>query len=160
MEAARLIQELNLQPHPEGGYYKETYRGEPRIKLDNGKERNSSTAIYYMLTNEDKSHFHKVLSDEIWLFHQGETIVIYEIDEKGELITHLLGINFENGETLQIVIPKGNWFAAQIESKSGYSLVSCIVAPGFEFEDFILADKQELLRQYPEYQGIINEMSI
>jgi len=89
MNASKLIQELNLQPHPEGGYYKETYRGEPRIKLDNGKERNSSTAIYYMLTNEDKSHFHKVLSDEIWLFHQGETIIIYEIDQHGELVTHL-----------------------------------------------------------------------
>ena len=101
-----------------------------------------------------------MLSDEIWLFHQGETIVIYEIDEKGELITHLLGINFENGETPQIVIPKGNWFAAQIESKSGYSLVSCIVAPGFEFEDFILAEKQDLLKKYPEYQDIIREMSI
>lgn len=160
MDASKLIQELNLKPHPEGGYYKETYRGEPRIKLDNGKERNSSTAIYYMLTNEDKSHFHKVLSDEIWLFHQGETIVIYEIDQKGEMITHLLGIHFEKGEAPQIVIPKGNWFAAQIQSKTGLSLVSCIVAPGFEFEDFILADKQEMLKQYPKYQGIINDMCI
>lgn len=160
MEASKLIQELNLKPHPEGGYYKETYRGETKIELGEHKIRNSSTAIYYMLTNEDKSHFHKVLSDEIWLFHQGETIVIYEIDQKGEMIAHLLGINFENGEMPQIVIPKGNWFAAQIQSKTGYSLVSCIVAPGFEFEDFILADKQEMLRQYPKYQGIINEMCI
>lgn len=160
MDASKLIQELNLQPHPEGGYYKETYRGEHRIKLDNGKERDSSTAIYYMLTNEDKSHFHKVLSDEIWLFHQGETIIIYEIDQHGELVTHLLGIHFDNGETPQIVIPKGNWFAAQIDSKTGFSLVSCIVAPGFEFEDFILANKQELLSQYPKYHDIISEMSL
>lgn len=160
MEASKLIQELNLKPHPEGGYYKETYRGETKIELEEHKIRNSSTAIFYMLTNEDKSHFHKVLSDEIWLFHQGETIVIYEIDQKGELIAHLLGINFEKGEAPQIVIPKGNWFAAQIQSKTGFSLVSCIVAPGFEFEDFILADKQEMLRQYPKYLGIINEMCI
>lgn len=160
MEASKLIQELYLKPHPEGGYYKETYRGETKIELGEHKIRNSSTAIFYMLTNEDKSHFHKVLSDEIWLFHQGETIVIYEIDQKGELIAHLLGINFEKGEAPQIVIPKGNWFAAQIQSKTGFSLVSCIVAPGFEFEDFILADKQEMLRQYPKYLGIINEMCI
>lgn len=160
MEASKLIQELYLKPHPEGGYYKETYRGETKIELEEHKIRNSSTAIFYMLTNEDKSHFHKVLSDEIWLFHQGETIVIYEIDQKGELIAHLLGINFEKGEAPQIVIPKGNWFAAQIQSKTGFSLVSCIVAPGFEFEDFILADKQEMLRQYPKYLGIINEMCI
>lgn len=160
MEASKLIQELNLKPHPEGGYYKETYRGETKIELGEHNIRNSSTAIYYMLTNEDKSHFHKVLSDEIWLFHQGETIVIYEIDQKGELIAHLLGINFENGEMPQIVIPKGNWFAAQIQSKTGFTLVSCIVAPGFEFEDFILADKQEMLRQYPKYRGIINDMCL
>ena len=160
MIPSKLIQQLHLKPHPEGGFYKETYRGDTKMRLENGTERNSSTAIYYLLTNEDKSHFHKVLSDEIWLFHQGESITIFEIDEKGVLLKHLLGNDFEKGESPQIVIPKGRWFAAQIESKSGYSLVSCIVAPGFEFEDFILADRQELLCHYPEYKDIFVELCL
>ena len=158
MDPDKLIQTLDLKPHPEGGFYKETYRGSTVIEVGNHKMRNTSTAIYYLLKDEDKSHFHKVLSDEIWLYHQGETIEIYEMDNSGNLIIHHLGIDIQNGEVPQIVIPKNHWFAAKIKNHIGYCLVSCIVAPGFEFEDFVLANKEDLLKQYPIHQEIIYQM--
>ncbi len=160
MDPLQLIQTLDLKPHPEGGFYKETYRGSLEIEIENLKIRNSSTAIYYLLQDKDKSHFHKVLSDEIWLYHQGETVEIYEMDDSGNLITHHLGIDIENGEIPQIVISKNHWFAARIKSNTGYCLVSCIVAPGFEFEDFELANKEVLLKQHPHYQEIIEQMCL
>ena len=160
MDPNKLIQTLDLKPHPEGGFYKETYRGSTVIEVGNHKMRNTSTAIYYLLKDEDKSHFHKVLSDEIWLYHQGETIEIYEMDNSGNLIIHHLGIDIQNGEVPQIVIPKNHWFAAKIKNHIGYCLVSCIVAPGFEFEDFVLANKEDLLKQHPQYQEIIEQMCL
>ena len=158
MDPYKLIQTLDLKPHPEGGFYKETYRGSTIIEVEKQKMRNTATAIYYLLLDEDKSHFHKVLSDEIWLYHQGETVEIYEIDNSGSLITHFLGMDIHNGEQPQIVIPKNHWFAAKIKNNAGFCLVSCIVAPGFEFEDFVLANKEDLLKQYPQYQEIIEQM--
>ena len=160
MDPDKLIQTLDLKPHPEGGFYKETYRGSSVIEVGNHKMRNTSTAIYYLLKDEDKSHFHKVLSDEIWLYHQGETIEIYEMDNSGNLIIHHLGIDIQNGEVPQIVIPKNHWFAAKIKNHIGYCLVSCIVAPGFEFEDFVLANKQDLLIQYPQHLDVIEQMCL
>ncbi len=160
MDPHQLIELLDLKPHPEGGFYKETYRALSTVGIDNSKIRNTSTAIYYLLVDDDKSHFHKVFSDEIWLYHQGETIELYQIDAKGELIRHLLGNDIQNGEKPQIVIPKGDWFAAKIKNNVGYCLVSCIVAPGFEFEDFILADQEYLINQYPEHQVIIRQMCL
>lgn len=160
MDPKKLIQTLDLKPHPEGGFYKETYRGTSEIEIENHKTRNTATAIYYLLIDEDKSHFHKVLSDEIWLYHQGETVEIYEIDDSGNMIIHHLGIDIQNGEKLQIVIPKNHWFAAKIKGNAGFCLVSCIVAPGFEFEDFILAKKEDLLKQYPDHQDIIEQMCL
>lgn len=160
MDPDKLIQTLDLKPHPEGGFYKETYRGSTVIEVGNHKMRNTSTAIYYLLKDEDKSHFHKVLSDEIWLYHQGETIEIYEMDNSGNLIIYHLGIDIQNGEVPQIVIPKNHWFAAKIKNHIGYCLVSCIVAPGFEFEDFVLANKQDLLIQYPQHLDVIEQMCL
>ncbi|MBP1673186.1 MAG: hypothetical protein H6Q25_1001 [Bacteroidetes bacterium] len=160
MDPYKLIEILDLKPHPEGGFYKETYRALSTVEIDNSKIRNTSTAIYYLLLDDHKSHFHKVLSDEIWIYHQGETIELYQIDTKGALITHLLGNDIQNSEKPQIVIPKGDWFAAKIKKDIGYCLVSCIVAPGFEFEDFILANQEDLIKQYPEYKGIISQMCL
>jgi predicted cupin superfamily sugar epimerase len=160
MDPYKLIQTLDLKPHPEGGFYKETYRGSSEIEVEKQKMRNTATAIYYLLLDEDKSHFHKVLSDEIWLYHQGKTVEIYEIDNSGNLIIHYLGIDIQNGEKPQIVIPKNHWFAAKIKNNAGFCLVSCIVAPGFEFEDFVLANQEDLLKQYPQYQEIIEQMCL
>ena len=160
MDPHQLIQTLDLKPHPEGGFYKETYRAPLEMELENQRKRNSSTAIYYLLMDDIKSHFHKVLSDEIWLYHQGETVVIYELNESGSMIIHHLGIDIQNGENPQIMIPKNHWFAAKIKNNVGFCLVSCMVAPGFEFEDFVLANKQDLLIQYPQHLDVIEQMCL
>lgn len=103
------------------------------------------------------SHFHRVSSDELWLFHEGETIDIYVIKKYGELNIRSLGNHFENGDEPQIVVEAGDWFAAKLKHNIGFALVSCIVTPGFEFIDFELAKKEALSSQFPEHKGIISE---
>ena len=159
MTADDLIKKLNLLPHPEGGYYRETYRSEQSVSF-NGKVRNAGTAIYFLIRDREISHFHKVASDELWLFHQGQSIELYVLTKTGELEIHNLGNDLENDELPQIVVKAGNWFAAKLKNEEGYSLVSCIVTPGFEFSDFELAKKDDLLSQFPEYDKVINKLSL
>ena len=154
MDTNEIIQQLQLVPHPEGGYFKETYRSAETLTTPEGKSRNISTAIYYLLENDDKSHFHRIQSDEIWHFHQNDPLEIFIIDQ-GELIVKTLGNNFTQGEVPQVVVPAGRWFAAQVKNASGYSLVSCTVAPGFDFADFELAEKETLIHEFPHLKKII-----
>ncbi|MFP7656427.1 cupin domain-containing protein [Chryseobacterium proteolyticum] len=158
MDSKKLVETLKLEPHPEGGYYKETYRSEQTLTLKEGSVRNVSTAIYYMLENENKSAFHRIKSDELWFFHQGEPLEIVFIKD-GEFHTILLGNSLENGEVPQVRIEAGLWFAAKISSGTGYSLVSCTVAPGFDFLDFELAERSVLLQQYPDLKEVIEEFT-
>lgn len=158
-----IIKYYNLLPHPEGGYYNESYKADTiySINFEDGKnyQRSSSTAIYYLLTNKDISVFHRIKSDEIWHFYSGNTLIIYEIDKNGRLIEHKLGKNLEKNESFQIVIKAGNWFAAGLEDKKGYCLSGCTVSPGFEFADFEMAKKEELLKEYPRHSEIIKRFS-
>ncbi len=158
MMSEKIIKNLKLLPHPEGGYYKEMYRAEQKINLDNGKSRNVSTAIFYLLENEDKSRFHRIASDELWFFHQGNPLEILSI-QNGNLIKTVLGNNFEDGEVLQAVIPAHTWFASRVKNSKGYALVSCTVAPGFDFADFELADRDELIKEFPDLIKYINELT-
>ena len=158
MTAKRLIQTLQLQPHPEGGFYRETYRTEEKISTNNGKVRNIGTAIYFLLEDEDKSHFHRIQSDELWFFHQGEPMEIMMIQD-GKLHTTLLGNNIEQGEVPQLIIPANIWFAARVKDSKGYALVSCTVSPGFDFADFELANKKDLISEFPEYKSVIDEFT-
>src|SRR5688572_26669780 len=154
MTPKELISELQLLPHPEGGYYKETYRSGQTIKVEPGKERNVSTAIYYLLVDQDFSSFHRIQSDELWFFHQGEPLEIVSILE-GKLVSVILGNAVEKGEVFQTAIPANTWFAARIKDGNGYSLVSCTVAPGFDFADFELADRKALTIQFPHLKEVI-----
>jgi len=160
MTAETIIEKLNLTRHPEGGFYRETYRAEKSVTLDNGKVRNTGTAIYYLLKGADKSHFHKVGSDELWLFHQGEPLELLMITGDGNIETKILGNRLDLDEEPQIIIPANVWFAARIKEEKGFTLVSCIVAPGFEFEDFELADKNELIRSFPNIKDEIEELCL
>ena len=153
-----LINVLHLIPHPEGGYYKETYRASESLINKGGNKRNFSTAIYFMLENTDKSRFHRIQTDELWFFHQGEILEIIYIIE-GQLHTILLGNNIENGILPQAIIPANTWFASSIKNKKGYSLVSCTVAPGFDFNDFELANREELVAEHPDLKNIIEEFT-
>jgi uncharacterized protein len=156
MVVKELIQKLQLTVHPEGGYYRETYRSAENMTTGEGKVRNISTAIYYLLENEDKSRFHRIQSDELWFFHQGQSLEICVILGDQLSIIHL-GNEIEKGEVPQAIIPANCWFAASVKKSAGYSLVSCTVAPGFDFSDFELANRENLLRQYPHLANIIEK---
>ncbi len=154
------ISKLGLSSHVEGGAFKETYRSPVVLEqaaigvLFHGN-RNASTGIYFLLTYLQFSAFHKIASDEMWHFYDGQTLTIYEIDTDGTLITHKLGRNIEAGETFQCVIKAGNWFASRCEVEGGFSLVGCTVAPGFDFVDFTLATCDELCHLYPQHTELI-----
>ncbi len=162
MNAEFWIKHLALNPHPEGGWYKEVYRAKEEISINalpnryNGN-RNTATSIYFMLEEGNISHFHRIKSDEIWYFHAGEACIVYLLHPNGELEAVHLGINIENGEVLQVLMPKNTWFAAK--PLGAYTLVGCMVAPGFDFQDFELAD-EKLLQQYPQHAEIISPLII
>ncbi|NVO02553.1 MAG: cupin domain-containing protein [Bacteroidetes bacterium] len=158
MNSQEIIEKLQLKSHPEGGYYKETYRSEQRIELLPGKSRNLSTTIYYLLENDNKSHFHRIKSDEFWFFHQGEAMeIVFLQDQKMNVIN--LGNDLNKGEVPQAWIPANTWFAASVKESKGYSLVSCTVAPGFDFNDFELAKKEHLIQGFPQFETIIEKYS-
>jgi predicted cupin superfamily sugar epimerase len=159
MTALYWIEQLDLLPHPEGGYYKEMYRCTEEISVPGGK-RNISTAIYFLLEGKNKSHFHRLKSDELWFFHEGAALEIFCLTED-KLVRILLGKNMEKGERLQAVIPAGVWFASKVKNETGYVLVSCTVAPGFDFKDFELGKRVDLLTAYPhpDWEKTIVEMS-
>lgn len=151
------INHLQLTSHPEGGYYKETYRCEDSLQTESGS-RNISTAIYFLLDGKNKSHFHRIKSDELWFFHDGNTLEILVLDNKG-LRSIYLGKNLEDGEKLQAIIPAGSWFGARVKDGNGFALVSCTVAPGFDFNDFELATNS-LSQLFPEHKELIKEMTL
>lgn len=162
--AQTLIQELGLIEHPEGGYYKETYRSRgviPQQVLGApfNKERNYCTSIYFLLTSDRFSAFHRIQQDEIWNFHGGSPLTVHIIDHQGNYTEHLVGLDLKNGQTPQLVVPAGCWFASSVNETEEYSLVGCTVAPGFDFDDFELANRQDLIDQYPSYHQIITKLT-
>lgn len=159
--AAYWIEKLQLQEHIEGGAFKEVYRSEmviPQAVLtdDFKGNRNAGTSIYFLLQQGQFSALHKIASDEIWHFYYGDPLIVYEITNSGELIEHKLGADFEAGEQFQCVVKAGSWFGAKTAPGSSYSLVGCTVAPGFDFADFELAHKENLLLQYPQFSDVIS----
>ena len=143
IEALQVIEALHMKPHPEGGYYAETYRHGRTIELEDGSKRNLSTTIYFLLSGNDKSHFHRLSSDETWFFHFGEPIELIMLKD-GKKISCTIGHNITDGALPQLLIPANTWFAAHIPSRKNFSLVSCTVSPGFDFADFELASIQIL----------------
>jgi len=156
MNAEEIIKSLGLVQHPEGGFYKETYRSVQSMETERGEIRNVCTAIYFLLENENRSLFHRIKSDELWFFHQGESLEIVLIEE-GTLKTIILGNRLEEGEVLQALIPANTWFASGVRDANAYSLVSCTVAPGFDFADFELAKREHLLQEYPHLKETIQK---
>lgn len=158
MTAQEAIDTLNLSPHPEGGFYKRTYASDHTILNEKKEERHVCTAIYYLLRDGGKSLFHRIRSDELWFFHLGEPLEIISI--QGEhLKTIFLGNDIEKGEVPQAAIPANTWFAAWIKNEKGFSLVSCTVSPGFDFSDFELAKREDLVQQFPHLKDIIEEFT-
>lgn len=159
------IKHLQLKPHPEGGYYKEIYRSKDIVEKDhldirfNGR-RSISTSIYFLMSENNFSKFHRIKSDETWHFYDGNPVIIYVLNEKEQALTRfILGKEIEKGQQPQLTIPYNSWFAAKILDESGFALVGCTVAPGFEFEDFEMGKRKELISLFPEYREIINKLS-
>jgi hypothetical protein len=152
--ASVLIEQLGLLPHPEGGFFRETYRATmdlPGAALAPhfAGFRNVSTAIYYLLAQGDRSRFHRIRSDEVWHFYAGDPLQVIELTQAGSVQVTLLGTNFSAGEVPQHMVPAGRWFGSCPAPGSGYSLVGCTVAPGFDFADFEMASRHQLLRDFP-----------
>ncbi len=156
------VQKLGLQPHPEGGFYKEIYRSTEGVAAGNLPERylgarSFATSIYYLLQGNDFSAFHRIKSDEIWSYIDGGSANIYSLTPEGELKEETLGTG--EGATPQIIVPKQTWFAADLVSKKSYILVSCFVAPGFDFTDFELADRAKMQQLFPLHTDIIRNLT-
>ena len=161
-DAKFYIDNLNLQPHPEGGYYKETYRSKEIIPSsalkDFDGERNYSTAIYYLLKQGDFSAFHKIKSDECWHYYAGNTLLIHVLNNDTNYNCIKLGPAIENDEVLQFVVPANTWFGAECAADSSFTLTCCTVAPGFDFADFEIADRESLLKMFPAKATLIKRL--
>ncbi len=147
------VDALKLAPHPEGGFFRETYRSQDDIAPDGdlarfGGVRSCSTAIYYLLGRGDYSAFHRIKSDEMWHFYAGGPLEVHILDQAGHRAV-TLGQEVTKGQLLQAVVPAGVWFAARPHADSEYSLVGCTVSPGFDFRDFEMASARQIEQQYP-----------
>ena len=159
-DAEYFIKNLNLLPHPEGGFYRQTCQSDENVSFDRfDGSRLLWTSIYFLLRDGEISHFHRLLSDELWYFHGGSALSIYIIDTDGKLQIRQLGLNVENGEEPQILVPRNTIFGSKM-NQPGYSLVGCMVSPGFDFHDFEMLKKADMLRDYPQYADVIKEMAI
>lgn len=157
MESAKYwIEKLQLQKHPEGGWFKEIYRSDEMIPADAlptgfSGSRSISTSIYYLLEGEDFSAFHRIKSDELWHFYTGTSAIEIISIEKGKIRKQFLGNNPRENQCFQIIVPKNTWFVARLVNKHGFALAGCTVSPGFHFDDFEMAN-QELIGQNPEIE--------
>lgn len=158
------VTKLGLNPHPEGGYYKSTYASgeyisDKELSVNFEGERKLFTSIYFLLTSEDVSHFHRLKSDELWYFHGGSSLSVHVIDENGEYQELKLGLNLDQGEVPQVLVKKNSIFGSSVKENDTYSLVGCMVSPGFEFQDFELFTQAELLEKFPQHEEIIMKLA-
>lgn len=152
------IDRLNLQPHPEGGFFRETYRASLAIAAFGGS-RSASTAIYFLLAGEEFSALHRLAADEVWHFYAGSALLVHSIDPDGDHSVVKLGQNPEARERFQCVVPAGCWFGSCLARPDTYALVGCTVAPGFDFADFEMARRGELLTHYPQHREVIEKLT-
>ncbi|MEZ4722130.1 MAG: cupin domain-containing protein [Flavobacteriales bacterium] len=156
--AKEVIEQLRLLSHPEGGYFKEMYRSKESVDVGFGP-RSASTCIYFLLTSDAFSAFHRIKQDEFWFFHQGSPIRLHTISPTGQHTEHLIGLEISKGQVPQLCVKGGDWFAAEVIESSSWSLVSCTVAPGFDFADFELAERNELIHQFPQHKDVIHGLT-
>lgn len=161
--AEQLISSLQLVRHPEGGWYRETYRAAellPAAALPErfGGERSCATAIYFLLEAGDVSVLHRIKSDELWHFYAGVPLRVHILAPDGGYQVMVMGSDPAAGQQFQAVVPAGSWFGAE-PAEDGYALVGCTVAPGFDFADFEMADQAALLQLYPEQAELIRRLT-
>lgn len=157
--AEAFIRKLNLQVHPEGGWYAEALASAlPYSDPASGKTRRLWSSIYFLLKHGEASHLHRLTADEVWYYHAGSPLTIYTISPAGELGSLRLGLDVAAGERPQHLVPAGCYFGSRQES-GAFSLVGCMVAPGFEFADFELPPRSHLLAAYPQHADLITALT-
>lgn len=157
-----IIRSLELEPHPEGGFFREMYRS--RETLDTPGEafpsgRNLSTSIYYLLGSDDRSLFHRIRSDEVWHHYEGSAMMIHMIRQDSLYEAVVLGKELSSGQRPQFVVPAGVWFGVTVEEPDSFSLCGCTVAPGFDFRDFEMADRYRMLQAFPEHEAVVMKLT-
>ena len=159
MSVQTYIQQLNLEPHPEGGFYRQTFVSEET--LESG--RPAATSILFLLTHDNPSNLHRLDAEEVWYYHGGDPLIVHIIDEDGAYSEILIGPDLDAAQVLQAVVPPGVWFGSSVAApeggRKGWALVGCMVAPGFSFDGFELADRAKLLARYPEHAGVIAKLT-
>jgi uncharacterized protein len=159
----QLIQQYNLRPHPEGGWYTETYKSAEQIPASAlperfGGARVFSTAIYFLLEQENFSAFHRIKSDECWHFYAGDPLDIYVLQQDCNLDVIQLGNDISKDQVFQYIVPANCWFASKPATGSGFCFVGCTVAPGFDFADFEMANAGDLATEFPQHENIIKTL--
>ena len=154
------IAHLQLTPHPEGGYFRRNYTAEYQLDLpDRNGLRPVATAIYFLLKSDQHSRLHRLQSDELWHFYSGSALTVHVLDPHGAYAAIRLGSDPMLGQCWQGVVRAGCWFGATVDTSMSFSLVGCTVAPGFDFADFELAERDALLRQYPQHAALIARLA-
>jgi predicted cupin superfamily sugar epimerase len=158
--AADWIRRLDLVPHPEGGFYRETYRATEHVAREHlpprfGGGRAMSTAIYFLLAGEQVSALHRIKSDEIWHFYTGGAIDLFVIGPDGGLTIHRLGPR----GPFQALVPVGSWYGAALSGGTDWALLGGTVAPGFDFADFELAERAPLVAEFPQHRALIERLT-
>jgi uncharacterized protein len=154
-----VIRRLELEPHPEGGFFRETFRAPLRIDGASGRARLASTAIYFLLPPGEFSAFHEVRdADEIWHHYLGEAVEIHTIAPDGAYAMRVLGADLAVGQEPQVVVGAGTLQAAAPRGRS-YALCGCTVAPGFDFADFVMPSRSELVRRFPAHADVIRRLT-
>jgi uncharacterized protein len=164
MDAETIIARLGLQPHPEGGFYRETYRSGETIAAAAlparyGDGRNLSTAIYYLLTPDSFSLVHRLQSDELFHFHLGDPVTMLQLRNDGGAETITLGQNILADERLQVVVPRGVWQGMFLNDGGHFALLGATVSPGFDFADFEMGTRDVLLRRYTSAAALIDRLT-
>ena len=159
-----IIKKFDLSQHPEGGYFKETYRSSGSIANKSLStefigDRNYSTGIYFLLTSDSFSAFHKINQDEMWHFYLGTTLKLHMISPEGKYSYVLIGNDILNNEVPQFVVPAQYWFAAEVMQENSYAFTGCTVAPGFDFKDFVLPERKELIQLFPQHKEVITRLT-
>lgn len=164
LSAEFFIDTLQMQAHPEGGWFVETYRSPDRIRQAGlpdryPGDRSVGTGIYFLLTSDNFSSLHRLRSDEGWHFYAGTGLEVIDIAPDGTLQIHRLGQDWAGGERFQAWVPAGHWFGSRVVQPQGYALVGCTVAPGFDFADFELARRDLLSQQFPQHRDLITALT-
>jgi uncharacterized protein len=164
LDAKAITRQLGLEPHPEGGFYRETYRSNESIAAAAlppryGNDRSLCTAIFYLLTPDSFSALHRLQSDEVFHFYLGDPVTMLQLHGDGRGETTVLGQDIMAGQQLQVIVPRGVWQGMCLNDGGHFALLGTTVSPGFDFDDFEVGTRNTLKREYPSCADLIERLT-